>query len=81
MDCNKSDHQDCRGLQAVLCSPKLSRVRLLAAPGTVARQAPLSMGFSRENTGVGYHVLLQGIFPTQRSNPGLSRLAGRFFTI
>ena len=24
-----------------------------------------------KNTGVGYHVLLQGIFPTQRSNPGL----------
>ena len=24
-----------------------------------------------ENTGVGCHALLQGIFPTQRSNPGL----------
>ena len=24
-----------------------------------------------KNTGVGYHVLLQGIFPTQRLNPGL----------
>ena len=24
-----------------------------------------------KNTGVGCHVLLQGIFPTQRSNPGL----------
>ena len=24
-----------------------------------------------KNTGVGYHVLLQGIFPTQRSNPSL----------
>jgi len=23
------------------------------------------------NTGMGYHVLLQGIFPTRRSNPGL----------
>ena len=32
----------------------------------IAHQAPLSMGFSRlEN---GYHVLLQGIFPTQGSN-------------
>ena len=27
------------------------------------------MGFSRKNTGVGYHVLLQGIFPTQGLNP------------
>ena len=33
-------------------------------PRTVAHQAPLSMGFSRqEYTGVGHHVLLQGIFP------------------
>ena len=28
-----------------------------------------------QNTGVGSHSLLQGIFPTQRSNPGL-RIAG-----
>ena len=34
-------------------------------------QAPLSMGFSRKNTGVGCHFLLQGIFPTQGLNPGL----------
>ena len=36
---------------------------------TVARQAPLSMGLSSKNTGVGCHVPLQGIFPTQGSNP------------
>ena len=29
------------------------------------------MEFSRQNTGEGSHYLLQGIFPTQRSNPGL----------
>ena len=40
-------------------------------PRTVAHQAPLSMGFSRKNTGVGCHPLLQGLFPTQESNPGL----------
>ena len=34
-------------------------------------QAPLSMGFSRQNTGVGCHFLLQGIFLTQGSNPHL----------
>ena len=34
---------------------------------TVACQAPLSMGFSRLDTGVGCHALLQGIFPTQGS--------------
>ena len=37
-------------------------------PWTVARQAPLSMGFPSKNTGVGCHFLLQGIFPTQGSN-------------
>ena len=31
----------------------------LANPWTVACQAPLSMGFSRKNTGVGCHFLLQ----------------------
>ena len=28
-------------------------------------------GFSRQNTGVGFYALLQGIFPTQGLNPGL----------
>ena len=49
----------------------LSRVRLFATPWTVAHQAPPPMGFSRQDTGVGCHFLLQGIFPTQGSNPGL----------
>ena len=41
-----------------------------ATPWTVAHQAPLSMGFPRQDYrgGVGCHFLLQGIFPTQRSN-------------
>ena len=42
-----------------------------AIPWTVARQAPRSMGFSRQNTGVGCHFLLLGIFPPQGSNLGL----------
>ena len=33
-------------------------------------QAPLSMGFSRKNTGAGSHALLQGLFPAQGSSPG-----------
>ena len=37
----------------------------------VASQAPLSMEFSSKNTGVDCHFLLQGIFLTQGSNPGL----------
>ena len=45
-----------------------SHVPLFVTSGTVALQAPLSMGFSSKNTGVGGHALLQGIFPTQGSN-------------
>ena len=45
--------------------------QLFATPWTTAHQAPLSMGFSRQNTGVDCHFLLQGTFPTQGSNLGL----------
>ena len=42
-----------------------------ATPGTVAHQAPLSMGFSRQEYWSGYsHYLLQEIFPTQGLNQG-----------
>ena len=40
-------------------------------PWTIAHQAPLSMGFSRQEHCSDCHALLQGIFPTQGSNPGL----------
>ena len=40
----------------------------LSATKLLSRQ---SMEFSGKNTGVGCHFLLQGIFPTQGSNPGL----------
>ena len=33
-----------------------------------------------QNTGLGSLSLFQGIFPTQVLNPGLSHIAGRFFT-
>ena len=48
-----------------------SRVRLFVTPWNVAYQSPQSMEFSSKNTGVGCHFLLQGLFPTQGSNPGL----------
>ena len=40
----------------------------LAIPQIVANQAPLSMELPSKNTGVGYHFLLQRIFPTQGWN-------------
>ena len=48
----------------------LSCVRLFATPWTVACQARPSMG-CMFCSGVGCHFLLQRIFPTQGSNPGL----------
>ena len=58
-----------------------SQVRLFATLWTIAHQAPLSTGFSRQEYGVGCHALLQGIFLTQKSNPSLtSPLAGGLFT-
>ena len=52
----------------------LSCVRLFAIPWTVAYQGPPSMQFSRQDTGVGCHFLLQGIFPTQGIEPRFSKL-------
>ena len=49
----------------------LNCVQLFGTPRTIVRQASLSMEFSSKNTGVGCHSLLQGIFPTQGSNPDL----------
>ena len=44
-----------------VCMCVLSRVRLFVTPPwTVAYQPPLSVGFSRKNTGVGCCLLLQG---------------------
>ena len=60
-----------------------SCVWLFVTLWTIAHQAPLSMDSPGKNTGVGFHALLQGIFPTQGSNLSLLcllALAGRFFT-
>ena len=43
----------------------------LQPPWTEARQTPCPWDSPDKNTGVGCHGLLQGIFPTQGSNPGL----------
>ena len=53
---------------SVLCAYVLSHfscVQLFVILWTVAHQAPLSLGFSGKNTGVGCHALLQRIFLTQ----------------
>ena len=49
----------------------LSRVRLFATPWTVANQASLSMGFSRQECWSGLPFPSLGDLPDQGLNPGL----------
>ena len=51
-----------------------SRFQLFVILWLAAHQAPLSMGFSRQEHWSGLHALLQGIFPTKGLNPHLLRL-------
>ena len=66
-----------------LCACMLSRVRLFAALWTVALQAPLSMGFPRQEYWRGLpfpppgHLPNPGIEPT---SPAAPAMAGGFFT-
>ena len=48
-----------------VCVLVVTSVRLFPTLWTVAHQAPLSVESPGRNTGVGWHVLLQGIFLTQ----------------
>ena len=61
---------ECRNGSPRVCS-SLSHVQLFAVPRTVAHQAPLSMGFSRQEHWSGCHSLLQEILATQGSNLGV----------
>ena len=66
-------------LLLLLLLSHFSCVRLFATVRTVVRQAPLSGDSPGKNPGVGYHALLQGIFPTQGSNSVFS-IAVKLFT-
>ena len=55
-----------------VCAQSLSCVQLFVTPWTGSPPGSSVHGDSPgKNTGVGCHALLQGIFPTQRLNPGL----------
>ena len=58
----------------------LSSVCLFATPWTVARQAPLSLGFSRQEYWSGLPFLPPGDPPNPRIGPMSPALGGRFFT-
>ena len=68
---------------ACVCAESLSHVQLFLTPWTVAHQAPLSMGFSRQEywSGLSFpspgDLLDPGIKPTSLLFP---KLAGQFFT-
>ena len=66
-----SPYAKSQGLQERFTGMSISHVQLFAAPWTVAYQAPLSMDFPGNSTGMDCHFLLQRIFLTQGSNPGL----------
>ena len=59
----------------------LSRVLLFATLGIVAYHTPSSMDFPGKSNGVGCHFLLQRIFLTQGSNPGLLHCRQMFYLL
>ena len=64
-----------------MCVKLLSRVRLFAAQWTVARQAPLSLGFSRQEYWSGLPFPSPGDLPDPGIKPESPALASGFFTI
>ena len=58
----------------LLLLSRFSRVQLFVTPETAAHQAPLSLGFSRQDTGVGCHFLLQCMKVKSESEVTQSRL-------
>ena len=66
-----------------MCAQGLSHVRLFMTPWTVAHQAPLSMGFSRQENWSGLSCPPPGDLPDpgiEPASPESPALAGRFFT-
>ena len=55
-------------------------VQLFATPWTIARQAPLSMGFSKQEYWSGLPFPIPGDLPYSGIEPTSPKLAGRFFT-
>ena len=80
---SKRCHGRSRSLICVNVLSCFHRVRLCATPWTVALQAPLCVGFFRQEYWSGLPCPPLGIFPTQGLNPcvlHLLALAGGFFT-
>ena len=66
------DQRSLAGLQSVLCCAQLiSCFWHFSTPWTAAARLLCPWDSPGKNTGVGCHALLQGIFLTQSSNPGI----------
>ena len=63
-----------------VCVRALSHVQLFATPGTVASQAPLSMGVSRQEYWSGLQFPPPADHPDLGIEPTSPALAGRFLT-
>ena len=60
-----------KGTEDMVMQSSFSHVQLFVTPRTIACQASLSWDSPGKQTEVGGHAFLQGIFPTQGSNPCL----------
>ena len=70
-------------MPSILHAKLLTQVQLFVAPRTVAHQAPLSVGFSRQEYGSGLPIPSPGYLPKPGIEPASLRspaLADRFFT-
>ena len=63
-----------------MCVSSLSHVRLFVTLWTVAHQAPLSMGFSRQEYWSGFPFPSPGDLPDPGTEPTSPAFAGRFLT-
>ena len=63
-----------------MCTYMLSHVQLFVNPWTIARQAPLSMEYSRQEYWSGLTIPFPGDLPDPRIEPKSPTLAGGFFT-
>ena len=66
-----------------MCAQSLSHIQLFVTPWTVARQAPLSMGFSRQEYWSGLPLPPPGDLPDagiEPKSPAAPAMAGTFFT-
>ena len=63
-----------------MCVPSLSHVQLSADTWTVAHQAPLSLGFPREECWSGFLVPSPGELSLPKDQTCVSCTAGGFFT-